>query len=122
MDPSRRNCRSACRDRGIMCSMPLVDPADDSTVRFVLEHFRFDPDRNQRRDVVVAAYDNESEFQAAFGEAQAELVKRQEEGSAESVERLSGRVLPAGYSAYQNQRRLAWRRATHGVHPDPEHR
>ena len=100
----------------MMVAMPLVDPTDDSTVRFVLEHFRFDPERNQRRNIVVAAYDNETEFQVAYGEAQAELVRRQEEGLAEAVEHLSGRVLPAGYSKDAQQRRAACRRATHGVH------
>jgi hypothetical protein len=100
--------------------VPLVDPTDDSTIRFVLEHFRFDPDRNQRCNVVVAAYDNEAEFQVAFAEAQVELSKRQEEGSAESLERLSGRVLQPDYSRNQSERRSAWRAATHGVHPSPE--
>jgi hypothetical protein len=30
----------------------------------VVRHYRYDPDRRQRRHVVVAAFDNESEFMA----------------------------------------------------------
>lgn len=101
----------------MMIAMPQVDPTDDSTHRFVLEHFRFDPDRNQRRNVVIAAYDNEAEFLIGCGEAQAELSKHQEEGRAESVEHLSGRVLPPGDAEQAQQRRAAWRRAMHGGLP-----
>ena len=65
-----------------MCWVPLADPTDDSAVRFVLEHFRYDPERHERRKVVVAAYDNEVEFLDAFAESNAELAKRQQDGSA----------------------------------------
>ena len=46
--------------------VPAVDPNDDSVWRWVVQHYRFDPERNQRRRVVVAAYDNEAEFDAAL--------------------------------------------------------
>src|SRR5271166_5524637 len=36
----------------------MVDPDDDSICRWVVSHFRYDPARNERRNVVVAAFDN----------------------------------------------------------------
>jgi hypothetical protein len=39
-----------------------VDPDDDSIRRFIVRHYRYDPDRHERRHVVVAAFDSEREF------------------------------------------------------------
>ena len=103
-----------------MRAMPLVDPNDDSVLRFVLEHFRYDPERHQRRNVVVAAYDNEPEFLRAFSELNAELAKGKQDGSVESNESISGRVKPPGSSSAARERRAAWRRATRGLPPTPE--
>src|SRR5580700_7663243 len=44
-------------------SMAQVDPADDSIKRFIVRHYRYDPERRARRHVVVAAFDNEPEYQ-----------------------------------------------------------
>ena len=101
-----------------MSGMPLVDPTDDSVLRYVLEHYRYDPERNERRNVVVAAYDNQAEFEAAFIAANAELAKRQQEGSAESKEHIMGRVANPGALRYARERRAAWRRATRGLPPN----
>jgi hypothetical protein len=43
--------------------MAQVDPADDSIKRFIVRHYRYDPERRERRHVVVAAFDNEPEYQ-----------------------------------------------------------
>lgn len=48
-------------------NVPAVDPDDDSVWRWVLQHYRLDPQRKQRRNVIVAAYDNAAEFDAALG-------------------------------------------------------
>lgn len=42
--------------------MARVDVDDDNIRRFVVQHCRFDPERHERRNVVVAAFDNEDEF------------------------------------------------------------
>jgi hypothetical protein len=43
-----------------------VDPDDDTICRYVVRHYRYDPDRHERRHVVVAAFDNESEYDACL--------------------------------------------------------
>lgn len=39
---------------------------DDATERFVVQHYRYDPDRGQRRHAVVAAFDNDPELMACM--------------------------------------------------------
>lgn len=46
--------------------MAEVDPKDDSISRWALHHYRFDPERRQCRNVVIAAYDNEADFDEAL--------------------------------------------------------
>jgi hypothetical protein len=38
--------------------MSVIDPKNDSTARWVVHHYRWDPERNERRNVVVAAFDD----------------------------------------------------------------
>jgi hypothetical protein len=52
--------------------MAKVDADDDTIRRFVVQHYRYDPDRHERRPVVIAAFDNEAECEASMHEAQAE--------------------------------------------------
>jgi hypothetical protein len=90
--------------------MPQVDPDDDSLLRYVLHHYRFDPARNERRNVVVAAYDNEAEFMEGMEAASRELRARKEHGEAEPVERLSGVVLEPGHDRRVRRERIEGRR------------
>ena len=41
-----------------------MDVTDDSIRRFVVRHYRYDPERRERRHVVVQAFDTEAEFDA----------------------------------------------------------
>jgi len=41
-----------------------VDPSDDSKTRYIVFHYRFDAARRERRNVQVAAFDDEAEFLA----------------------------------------------------------
>jgi len=59
-----------------------VDPDDDSAWRYVIRHYRYDPDRHERRHVVVAAFDSQSEFRAFLDAAAATLRARRETGEA----------------------------------------
>jgi hypothetical protein len=45
-----------------------VDPDDDSIHRWVVWHYRYDSYRSERRNVVVAAFDNPGEFFADIAE------------------------------------------------------
>jgi hypothetical protein len=73
-----------------------VDPSDDCRTRWILQWFRFDPERKERRNVTMAAYDRKREFDREFRKLQADLEALKSDGRAEDVEHISG--LPFGRS------------------------
>ena len=78
--------------------MPRVDPEDDSIERFIVCHYRYDPQRRERRHVVIAAFDSEREFQACFESVRAEINRRREAGEpVDASEHVSGRIHEPGY-------------------------
>ena len=91
--------------------------ADDDTIqRFVVMHYRYDPDRRERRNVVVAAFDNEAEFQARVTSLAADLRTRRESDDPPDVrEHISGVVLEPGHHALQRNARLLLRAVRHGA-------
>jgi hypothetical protein len=94
-----------------MHTLPVaeVDPDDDAVDRWIVHWYRYDPTRRERRNTVVAAFDNELEFLLCVGETHAELQRLQAEGRAERVERISGGVKRAGTTAESRARRAASR-------------
>ena len=70
--------------------MTEVDPSEDGRTRWVLQWFRFDPERNERRNVTIAAYSRKREFDREFRKLQAELEALKSDGRAENVEHISG--------------------------------
>jgi hypothetical protein len=98
-----------------------VDPKDDSTSRFVLRWYRFDPERNERRHVSVAAYTQEWEFNQALRELSNDLEQRKSLGLSEDVEHVSGVLLERGYLERVRQNRLQGRliRQRWTQHPPP---
>jgi hypothetical protein len=100
-----------------------VDPDDDSIRRFVALHYRYDPARHERRDVVVAAFDHEHELVAFLAGESDALKARQATGDADSHERITGVVLEPGDHETAQDQRLRRRALDHGVWPhdlDPE--
>jgi len=97
-----------------------VDPDDDSLRRFVVRIYRYDPDRHERRHVVVAAFDNETEFKARLDEVQADLLRRHtvDGPDADPREHVSGVVLEPGHRRMQQNARLLGRAMRHGVPPN----
>ena len=79
--------------------MSAVDPDDDSVARWVVQHYRYDSTRNERRNVVVAAFDNQEEFDRELAKRSAELRLEQAAGARGAHEQISGVTLPAGYRA-----------------------
>jgi hypothetical protein len=77
-----------------------VDPSDDSRTRWVLQWFRFDPERKERRNVTIAAYSRKREFDREFRKLQAALEGLKSDGRAEDVEHISGIKHEKGYLAY----------------------
>ena len=99
-----------------------VDPQDDSTIRWVVRWYRFDPERNERRHVPVAAYTEEAEFNQALRELSKDLERRKSLGLSEDVEHVSGVLLERGYLERVRQNRLQGRlmRQSWTKHPPPE--
>jgi hypothetical protein len=98
--------------------MAQVDPEDDSIRRFLVRHYRYDPQRHERRQVVVAAFDNEREMLAGIGEIGAEIRRRREAG--EEVgrgEHASGVIHQPGYLRQAAIGHLVRRAVSHGVFP-----
>jgi hypothetical protein len=55
-----------------------------------LQWFRFDPERNERRNVTIAAYSRKREFDREFRKLQANLKVLKLDGRAEDTEYISG--------------------------------
>lgn len=97
--------------------LPEVDPDDDSTWRWVLRHRLFDPERRQRREVVVAAYDCAADFQGAA--AYSRLIRAEiDAGQRDPQEHVGGVIWNPGFHAEQ-ARRLVGDAVRHGGDPRP---
>jgi hypothetical protein len=98
--------------------MTQVDPRDDSIQRFIVRHYRYDPERRERRHVVVAAFDDEPEFQTCLLEVSAEIRRRRENGEGvDRQEHASGIICEPGYLRRAANGHLLWRAIRHGVFP-----
>jgi hypothetical protein len=83
-----------------------VDPKDDSKTRWILQWFRFDPERNERRYVPVAAFTRKREFNKASRQLRQEIETRKAAGLSEDVEFVSGVQHHKGYLAETREMRL----------------
>jgi hypothetical protein len=93
-----------------------VDPEDDSIERFIVRHYRYDPQRRERRHVVVAAFDNDAEFRACMEDVQAEIGRRREAGEpVDPGEHAWGNVHEPGYLRRAANGHLISRAISHGV-------
>lgn len=96
--------------------MARVDPGDDAIERFIVQHYRYDPERRERRHVVVAAFDNEPEFLACIERVRAGIERRREAGEpVDRGEHASGVVHEPGYLRRAAAEHLMWRAIKHGV-------
>jgi hypothetical protein len=76
--------------------MAEVSPEDDSRQRYVLNHYRFDPERRERRNVVVGAWDSEAEFSREERRLRDVVGRRISAPDGDSRESLSGTILGVG--------------------------
>jgi hypothetical protein len=104
-------------DRGAYArSVARVDQGDDSIKRFIVYHYRYDPQRRERRHVVVDAFDNEREFRACIEGVRAEIKRRRDSGEAvDPREHASGTVHEPGYLRRAANGRLVMRAIRHGA-------
>lgn len=97
--------------------MPGVDPYDDAAWRWVLHHYRYDPERRERRHMVVAAYDNQREHDAAF-ERLSRLVEAEvARGVRDPAEHVTGTVWHPGFHAEQVRGRQVLEAIRRGADP-----
>jgi hypothetical protein len=96
-----------------------VDADDDGLRRFIVQHYRYDTERHERRHVIVAAFDNEREYKACMTEAEAQLRHRRESGEdVDPQEYISGVVHQPGHRRLQQNARTIQRAMRHGHLPD----
>ena len=77
--------------------MARVDVEDDNIRRFVVQHYRFDPERHERRNVVVAAFDNEDEFIELIQSIETDIKQRAKAGAfVDKNEHAAGFALSPG--------------------------
>lgn len=97
--------------------MSEVDPADDTIARWVIHHYRYDEVRHERRNVTVAAFDNEAEFLAEVTRL-AELIRAEvAAGTRDARENVSGMRMSPGHLAAQAHGHTVRRAIEHGVNP-----
>jgi hypothetical protein len=86
--------------------MVAVSPEDDSRHRYVLNHYRFDPERRERRNVVVGAWDTEAEFSREERRLRDVVARRKSAPDGDARESLSGAVLGPGDLAERRRARV----------------
>jgi len=95
-----------------------VDAGEDSIRRFVVRHYRYDPARRERRHVVVAAFDNQGEFERCLQAVSADIDRRRAAGEpVDAKEYASGITRQAGDDQRAASGRLVTRAIRHGVSP-----
>lgn len=100
--------------------MAMVDPDDDDIRRYVVQHYRYDPQRHERRHVVVAAFDNAREFDACLQGIHADIEARRAAGEpVDRSEHASGTIHEPGHQRLAANGRLVLRAFRHGVSPGP---
>lgn len=82
-----------------------VDFEDDSIDRWCVFHYRFDPERNEVRHVLLKAFSSRREMMKFMKIASAALQKRKEAGGIPNHEHISGRCLEAGHSRRAHEAR-----------------
>ena len=94
--------------------MSAVDPDDNTQDCFLVQHYRFDENRNERRLIVVAAYSTRREAIKNLKQRQKELTKLQEVGLAESSEYLCSGPQRAGQKSRAAQTRIELKKMRSG--------
>ncbi|MGN6330209.1 MAG: hypothetical protein ACTHOD_00970 [Motilibacteraceae bacterium] len=83
-----------------------MDPDDESIARYVVQRYRFDPERHERRNVTEVAFDDAAEFEAYLRDAAARLEAEKLAGTAEPVEHYVGLHREPGHRERMRRRRL----------------
>lgn len=100
--------------------MATADYDDDDAIRrFVVRRYAYDPDRRERRHIVVAVVENQRDFDRVFERYAGELQQRRDDGApVDPREHISGLVMEPGHLARVANGHLVRRATDHGVYPD----
>lgn len=82
-----------------------VDFADDSIDRWSVFHYRYDPERNEVRHVLLKAFSSRREMMKYMKIANIALQKKKEAGGVPIHEHISGRCLEAGHGSRAREAR-----------------
>jgi hypothetical protein len=93
-----------------------IDVNDDSVIRYVLKHYKFDPSRNEYRHVVIGVFSKKREFKKLLKIAKKELESKT--GDQYRREYISGEVIFPGDLEKKRHSRFIKRLIAHGVSPD----
>jgi len=88
-----------------------VDVKDDSADRWYVSHKRFDPERNEVRNVFLKAFSNQKGQMKYFKKMGELLEARKLAGEVPRYEHISGGHYPPGYHAQVRENR----RQNHGI-------
>ena len=88
--------------------MVKVDPTDDTIDRWIVQWYRFDPERHERRHTIVATFDNAAEMEAEVWRLTRQIRDRKRARMSEDVEWISGVRHHVGYKDEMAARRVAW--------------
>ena len=79
--------------------MERVNPDDDTITRWVVFHYRYDPERRERRWMFDAAFAEEFEMRLYILEGAEDLQARQAAGEADERETYKGECWQPGHDA-----------------------
>lgn len=94
-----------------------IDPEDDTLDRWVVRHYRYDPERRERRHVTVAAYDSAREQERALDALAAQVRTDIAAGERDDREHVTGCGCRLGYAAAQAAAHRVRRAMEHGADP-----
>lgn len=95
-----------------------LDFDDDARRRFIVRRYAYDPVRRERRPIVVAVVDSNSEFKKLIWRLTAELQARRAAGAdVDPREHISGHIMQPGHLARAANGHLVRRAVEHGVFP-----
>lgn len=93
---------------------------DDGIRRFVVHHHRYDPERHQRRLVLVAAFDTRREYKTCLRATEADIERRRSAGEpVDPDEHATGSVYEPGHLRRTANGHVVRRMMEHGVDPGP---
>ncbi len=97
--------------------MVAVDPEDDSIRRWVIHQYRYDPQRRQRRHVLVRAVDNPRDFEGALSQLHGQIERERTSAKSDPAEHVTGTVWEPGDRARATTGHLVRRALEHGADP-----